>query len=47
MFDNAGISIHKIKNSFVCNLWSWFRAFVDVRLISFVSFIDWLGSKQG
>ena len=45
VFDNTTISIHRVKSSFVYNLWSWSRAFIDMRPISLVSFIDWLGSK--
>ena len=45
VFDNEGLSIQRLKNSFVCNLWSWFRVFVDMCPVSLVSFIDWLGSK--
>ena len=45
MFDNMTISIHRVKSSFVYNLWSWSRASIDMRPISLVSFIDWLGSK--
>ena len=44
-FENAEILIHRMKYSFVCNLWSWSRASVNMRYISLVSFIDWLGSK--
>ncbi|RVW44551.1 Vacuolar protein sorting-associated protein 60.2 [Vitis vinifera] len=29
-FDNAELSVQRMKNSFVCNLWSWTRAFVNV-----------------
>ena len=44
-FDNEELSIQRLKNSFVCNLWSWSRVFVDMSPISLVSFIDWLDSK--
>ena len=45
MFDNEELSIQRLKNSFVCNLWSWSRVSLDMSSISLVSFIDWLGSK--
>ena len=46
-FDNDDLSIQRLKNYFVCNLWSWSRVSVDMSPISLVSFIDWLNSKQG
>ena len=45
VFDNEELSIQILKLVFICNLWSWFRVFVDMWLVSLVSFIDWLGSK--
>ena len=47
VFDNEELSSQKLKNSFVCNLWSWFRMSVDVCHVSLVSFFDWLGFKGG
>ena len=44
-FDNIEFSIQMMKNSFVHDLWSWSRVFVDMDPFSLVSFIDWLGSK--
>ena len=44
-FDNAKLSVQRMKNSFVCNLWSWTRAFVNMDSRSLISFIDWLGCK--
>ena len=43
-FDNEELSIQRLKNSFVCNVWSWSRLSIDMNPISHVSFIDWLGS---
>ena len=45
VFDNEELSIQILKNSFLCNLWSWSRVSVDMCPVSLVSFIDWLGSK--
>ena len=45
MFGNEELSLQRLKTSFVCNLWSWGRLFVDLSPFSLVSFIDWLGSK--
>ena len=44
-FDNAELSVQMMKNSFICNWWSWSRVFVDMNPFSLVSFIDWLNSK--
>ena len=44
-FDNEELLIQRLKNSFVCNLWSWFRVSVDMSPNSLVSLIDCLGSK--
>ena len=43
-FDNEELSIQRLKNSFVCNLWSWSRVSEDISPNSLVSFIDWLNS---
>ena len=44
-FDNEELSVQRLKNSFVYNLRSWSRVFVDMSPNSLVSFIHWLGSK--
>ena len=44
-FGNEELSLHRLKYSFVCNLWSWVRASVVLSPSSLVSFLDWLGSK--
>ena len=44
-FDTVELSIQRLKNSFVCNLWYWTRVFVDVGPTSLISFINWQGSK--
>ena len=46
-FDNTKLLVQKMKNCFVCNLWSWYRMSIDVGPMSLLSFIDWLGSKWG
>ena len=45
-FDNVELLVQRLKNSFVCNLWSWSRVFVDVGPTSLISFINWQGSKR-
>ena len=47
VFSNEEFSLQRLKNSFVCNLRSWVRVSMDLSPSSLVSFIDWLGSKQG
>ena len=45
VFGNEELSLQRLKNSFVCNLWSWIRVSIDLSPFSLVSFIDWLGSE--
>ena len=44
-FGNEELSLHRLKYSFVCNLWSWVRVSIVLSPLSLVSFLDWLGSK--
>ena len=44
-FGNEELSLQRLKNSFVCNLWSWVRMSIVLSPSSLVSFIDWLDSK--
>ena len=44
VFYNEDLSIQRMKNSFVCNLWSWGKSCLDVGPISLINFVDWLGS---
>ena len=44
-FGNEKFSLHRLKYSFVCNLWSWVRVSIVLSSSSLVSFLDWLGSK--
>ena len=46
-FDNEELSIQRLKNSFVCNLWSWFRVSVDMNHFSLVSFMVRLIVRAG
>ena len=43
-FKNEALSNQRLKNSFICNLWSWTTKFIDDGPLSLISFIDWLGS---
>ena len=44
-FDNEEFSVHKLKYSFVCGLWSWTKLFIDVGPLSLINVFDWLGSR--
>ena len=44
-FGNEEFSLHRLKYSFVCNIWFWVRVSIVLSPSSFVSFLDWLGSK--
>ena len=44
VFANEVLSIQKMKNSFVYNLFSWAKSCLEVGPISLVNFVDWLGS---
>ena len=44
-FVNEDISIQRMKNSFVCNLWSCSKSCLDVRPLPLINFFDWLGSR--
>ena len=44
---NGEFSVLRLKNSFVCNYWSWAKLFIDVGPLSLIDFFDWLGSKWG
>ena len=42
-FENEELSIHRLKNSFVCNLWFWTKLVVNEGPLLLFSFFDWLG----
>ena len=44
-FVNEDISIQRMKNSFVYNLWSWSKSCLDVGPLPLINFFDWLGSR--
>ena len=43
-FGNEDLSLQRLKNSFVYNLWSWVRGSLVESHSSLVSFVDWIGS---
>ena len=44
-FGNEELSIHRMKNSFVCNFWSWTKSVIDEGPLPLINFFDWLGSR--
>ena len=44
-FDNEDFSVHRLKNSFVCNLWLWTKSIVNEGPLPLLSFFDWLGAR--
>ncbi|RVW89870.1 putative ribonuclease H protein [Vitis vinifera] len=44
-FDNEELSIHRLKNSFVCNLWLWTKSVVNEGPLPLINFFDWLGAS--
>ena len=42
---NEEFLLQRLKYSFVCNIWFWFRVSIVSSPFSLVSFLDWLGSK--
>ncbi|KAL6339823.1 hypothetical protein AAG906_034911 [Vitis piasezkii] len=44
-FRGGYLSIQKLKNSFVCNLWSWARVYIGEESSSLRGFLEWLASK--
>ena len=44
VFDNEVLSIQRMKNSFVCNLFSWAKSCLDGGPHSLINFVDRLGS---
>ena len=45
VFDNEALLIQRLKNSFVCNLFSWTKSCLDGESRSLINFVDWLGSS--
>ena len=40
----GALDIQKLKNSFVCNLWSWARVYIEEESSSLIGFLEWLAS---
>ena len=43
-FRGGSLAIQKLKNSFVCNLWSWARVYIGGESLSLLDFLEWLAS---
>ena len=44
-FDNEEFSIHRLKNSFICNLWLWTKLIVNDGPLPLLNFFYWLGAN--
>ncbi|RVX01805.1 hypothetical protein CK203_024318 [Vitis vinifera] len=43
-FRGGSLAIQKLKNSFVCNLWSWARVYMGEESSSLIGFLEWLAA---
>ena len=43
-FRGGILNVQKLKNSFVCNLWSWAKLYVGEEAFSLIGFLEWLAS---
>ena len=43
-FREGSLAIQKLKNSFVCNLWSWDRVYIGEESSSLLGFLEWLAA---
>ena len=41
-FRGGSLVIQKLKNSFVCNLWSWARVYIGEESSLLLGFLEWL-----
>ena len=44
-FRGGVLDIQKLKNSFVCSLWSWTRLYIGEERLSLIGFLEWLPIK--
>ena len=44
-FDNEIFSAHRMKSSFICNLWSWSIVYSGYRDGSLLDFLTWMGYR--
>ena len=43
-FKRGSLTIQKLKNSFICNLWSWARVYIREESSSLLGFLEWLAA---
>ena len=43
-FRGGVLDIQKLKNFFVCNLWSWARLYIGEESLFLLGFLEWLAS---
>ena len=43
-FKGGVLNIQKLKNSFVCTLWSWARVYIGEESSSLLGFLEWLAA---
>ena len=43
-FRGGFLAIQKLKNSFICNLWSWARVYMEEESSSLLGFLEWLAA---
>ena len=43
-FKGGSLAMQKLKNSFVCNLWSWARVYIGEESSSLLGFLEWLAA---
>ena len=46
VFDNETFSAYRLKNSFICNFWSWSNVSSGDRDRSLLEFLTWMGYRQ-
>ena len=44
-FDNEAFAAYRLKNSFICNFWSWSNVFSEDRDRSLLDFLTWMGYR--
>ena len=44
IFKRGVLHIQKLKNSFVCTLWSWARVYIGEESSSLLGFLEWLAA---
>ena len=43
-FREGVLNVQKLKNIFVCNLWSWAKLYVGEEAFSLIGFLEWMAS---